>query len=220
MTFRPSAYIDFDTGVVRKPPMELLAERRLPWSFDDKVDLFECHVDVLQLGPAVEVLKQIEAHQPPSIWSHAAYALLAIGFTYFEMLGKTLNLKSQTAGTTGPDFNHGFCDVYPAFALGGAARTDTALPDVQGFRDRVRNGMYHLGSTKENLWIHNKPSTIPNDFFVDKNGSSPVYYVNPHRMVRTIVAHFPTFTTRLRDPGPNSDGLRTQFGRFFDDFHR
>ena len=220
MTFRPSAYIDFDTGVVRKPPMELQWERRPPWSLPDKVDLFECSVDVWQLGPAVAVLKQIEEHQPPSIWSHAAYALLAIGFTYFEMLGKTLNPNSSKTGTAGVDFNYGFCDAYPAFALGGAARTNAALPDVQGFCDRVRNGMYHLGSTKEDLVIHNNPSISKDDFFIDKNRTPRRYYVNPHQMIRTIVALFPTFTTRLRDPGPNSDDLRTQFIRFFDEFHK
>ena len=82
--------------------------------------VFECRVDVWQFGPAVEMLKLIEAAQQTSVWAHAAYTLLGATFSYFEMVGKILNPASSVRRTSGPDFNVGFCDVYPAFAPGQA----------------------------------------------------------------------------------------------------
>lgn len=219
MEFRASPYIDFNSGIVVTPPMELSRERRPPRSIDDMLDLFECRVDVWQLGPAVQILKQIEKHPNPSVWAHTAYALLAVVFSYFEMIGKCLNPASQPSGTAGVDFNYGFCDIYPAFKVANGDRTDAALPDVREFRDRVRNGMYHLGYTKGNLFIHNAPSLATDDFFIDKRGAKPVYLVNPHQVTRTIVAHFPTFIGRLRDPNRQFDDLQARFRRFFEEFH-
>jgi len=213
MAFRESSYIDFDTGVVRKAPMDLVRELKEPHSFDDRLNLFECRVDVWHFGPAVEILKQIERHAPNSgsAWEHAAFALLAIGFAYFEMLGKTLNPNSRITNTAGHDFDSGFWDVYPEF------RAD--VQDTHGFRDRVRNGLYHLAFTKRGLLIHNDYEITRDDFFVDKSGFPPTYYVNPHGMVRKTVAHFPSFSTRLRGSGPEGEALREQFVRFLDDYH-
>jgi hypothetical protein len=179
------------------------------------LDLFEARVDVWQLGPAVEILKWLDrdAPDPTSVWAHGAYALLGLVFTYFEMIGKTLNPGSQPSGTAGIDFNYGFCDVYPAFAPAAPKDfSDTALPDVRAFRDRVRNGMYHLGYTKGNLFLWNEPEK--DDFVVD-GSAEPRYFVNPHGATRTIVGHFPGFMARVR----SSSSLRARFERFFKEFH-
>jgi hypothetical protein len=186
------------------------------------LDLFECRVDVWQLGPAVEILKKIEAAEPfsPSVWAHTAYALLAIVFTYFEMIGKSLNPSSKPRGSASLDFNHGFCDVYPSFDIANGNLSDNALPHVVEFRDCVRNGLYHLGYTKGSLFIHNEPkSRVPEDFFVDNSGQKARYLVNPHQLSRTIVAHFPSFMRRLRDSSGQFDDLRDRFRRFFEEYH-
>jgi hypothetical protein len=209
MEFRVSPYIDFNSGTVIIQPMDLLGERKPPLSLDDMLDLFECRVDVWQLGPAVEILKKIEAQKPfsSSVWAHTAYALLAVVFTYFEMIGKSLNPGSKPQGSASIDFNYGFCDVYPVF--------DINSKDVKEFRDRVRNGLYHLGYTKGNLGIHNQPRQIPDDFFVYRSEPEPHYLVNPHQVTRTIVAHFPEFMARLRA----QDDMRERFRRFFTEYH-
>lgn len=144
MTFRNSKYIDFNARTVHVAPMELFAQKTSPLTLDDKIDIFECRVEVWQLGVAVAALTSIEANQPPSIWSHAAYGLLSCAISYFEMLGKTLNPKSKTSGTAGVDFNYGFCNVYPSFANPFGRYQDQDVPHVQQFRDRLRNGLYHL----------------------------------------------------------------------------
>jgi hypothetical protein len=215
MAFRSSPYIDFDSGIVTKPPMQLVQERKPPRSLEDMLDLFECRVDVWQLGPAVHILKQMESNSDQSsVWAHTAYALLAIIFSYFEMIGKTLNPRSQPRNTAAEDFNYGFCDVYPSFNPSKA--NYKALPDVTAFRDRVRNGLYHLGYTKGGLFLHNDPA-ISDDFLIDRGRSE--YLVNPHATTRTVVGHFPSFMDRLRDHDPARHGLRIRFGRFFTEFH-
>jgi hypothetical protein len=220
MSFRSSAYINFNTGTVSKPPMVLVGERPKPWSLSDKLDLFESRVDVWQLGPAVAILRLMEAEpSQSSIWAHSAYALVAILFSYFEMVGKILNPHAGRSKTASKDFNYGFCDVYNTFATASPSREDKDLPDVASFRDRVRNGMYHLAYTKRGLFLHNDPQRYPDDFTVDATGTTAAYRVNPHQMTRTLVAHFPTLMARLRHPDLAADGLREQFRKFFDDFH-
>jgi hypothetical protein len=219
MDFRRSSHIDFDSGTVIMQPMELFTQRPSPRSLEDMLDLFECRVDVWHLGPAVQILKQIETHPSSSVWAHSAYALLGIVFTYFEMIGKSLNPNSRPQGTASQDFKHGFCDVYPAFNVRDGDRADTASSDIKEFHDRVRNGLYHLGYTKGNLFIHNAPFDVPDDFFVDRRGPDPMYLVNPHQVTRTIVAHFPTFMGRLRDSTGRFDDLRSRFQRFFVEYH-
>lgn len=218
MVFRESRYIDFNSGTVLKPPIDLLQEKPRRLSIDDMLDLFECRVEVWQLGPAVEIWKQHDAKKEvkSSPWAHSAYALLAIVFTYFEMIGKSLNPGSRSRGTAGSDFNYGFCDVYPSFASPSGQYTDEALPDVQQFRDRVRNGLYHLGYTKGHLFIHDEPrSRVPEDFWIDRTESPPRYFVNPHQVTRKIVDHFPGFIERVR----SDNDLRDRFRRFFVTFH-
>lgn len=219
MNFRTSPYIDFDTGTVVTTPMELPRSPTSPRLLDEMLALFECRVDVWQFGPAVQILKQIETQSSPSVWAHSGYALMAIVFTYFEMIGKILNPNSQPSHSASKDFNYGFCDVYPAFDRANGDRTDAALPDVREFRNRVRNGLYHLGYTKGNLFIHNEPDQFSEDFFVDGSSPEPRYLVNPHQMTRTVVAHFPGFMGRLRDPGEQSEGLQVRFRRYFEEFH-
>lgn len=222
--FRSSPYIDFDSGDVRFPPMALrqILEPVAHQSLDQMLMDFECRVDVWQFGPAVAMVKLMEARAPDdqrSVWAHAGYVLLGACFTYFEMIGKILNPDSAGRNTSNTDFNYGFCDVYPAFATAGADRSDPALPDVKQFRDRVRNGLYHLGYTKRGVWIHHQPDQWPEDFTVTTERGMRMYRVNPHHLIRTLVAHFPMLLIRLRNTSGACDGLRSKFREFYVDFH-
>jgi hypothetical protein len=199
--------------------MVLSRSKPRPLQLDDMLDLFECRVDVWQLGTAVAILREIESHDPAgsSIWAHSAYALVAVVFSYFEMIGKTLNPESKTRNTANVDFNFGFCDVYSQHCGSTSGRDDRSVPTVQQFRDRVRNGMYHLGYTKGGLFLHNEPDL--DDFTVDTSKADARYMVNPHRLTRTVVAHFPTLMHRLREVTPESAALRDRFRTFFTEFH-
>jgi len=216
--FRKSLFVDFNEGSVPIPPMAFMRMKKAPWTLPAKIDIFECLVEVWQLSPAVEILKQIASHDLPSAWSHSAYALIAVTFSYFERIGKTLNPNSAPSHTASIDFNYGFCDVYPQYAPTGGDYSNRNLPLVPEYRDRIRNGIYHLALTKIGLVIHNLRD-VPDDF--DTIGTPPtIYRMNPHRVTRTIVDHFPTFVARLRDPDPAHDQMRAKFEEFFDDFHK
>jgi len=185
----------------------------------------------------VAILRQIEGNKPPSVWSHAAYGLLTVSCAYFEMIGKTRNAGSAASGTAREDFNVGFCDVYSRFKPANGIYTDKfpvppgsphrtkapPNPDIQTvieFRDRTRNGLYHLGYRKNGLWIHNdNGSTEDFEKRTEPDPANPAltidkYRVNPHRLARTIVGHFPGFLARVRaDPT-----LKSKFVQFFDQF--
>jgi hypothetical protein len=223
--FRSSKFLDFNSGDVYLPPMKLLQQKGKPRSLADKIEIFECRVEVWQLGVAVQVLKEMERPDRQAIWSHAAYGLIAIIFSYFEMIGKILNPDSRKRRTAGSDFKAGFCDVYPRFK----AADGQYLPEVAEFQDRVRNGMYHLAYTKNGLWIHHNNSISKEDFDskvisqlpreLGLSGQDRVYLMDPHRVTRTIVRHFGDFITRLRQDGAKSGDIQAKFEEFFDDFH-
>lgn len=226
--FRSSKFVDFDTGEVFLAPMQLLRQKRGSLTLADKVEIFECRVDVWQLGVAAQILRDMEGDSQdpkrPDIWDHAAYALVALIFPYFEMIGKTLNEGSKNSGTAGDDFKAGFCDVYPQFK----AANGTSSPDVSKFWDRIRNGVYHLGYTKRDLLIHHDNRISTSDFDsklasdLSKEagvaGNQRVYLMDPHRSTRTIIRHFPTFIARLQ-PVSQPSVLHTKFKEFFDEFH-
>lgn len=228
--YRGSRFIDFNNGQVILDPESFVEQTAKPWSLDQKIDFFECRVDVWQFGVAVEMLKLIEAAKGSSAWCHGAYGLLSVITSYFEMVGKVLNPDSSARGSSSRDFNFGFGDVYPDFVheqrhlAGVSGYSDTAVPYVARYRDLMRNGMYHLGYPKKNFLIHNSPN-IETDVKVfhirDKEGGQTLvgvaYLLNPHRVTRTLVDHFAGFTARLRVAG-NPD-LRRKFEEFFEDFH-
>ncbi len=226
--FPVSKFVDFNTGKVFLPPMQLFDQHKGIWTLDDYIDFFRCHVEVWQLSPAVEMLKQIESHDNPSAWSHSAFGLLYILTPYFEMVGKILNPDGKAWKTSPDDFNRGFCDIYPKLPIsqripGTTSFHDNAFPLVGQLRERMRNGLFHLGSPKRFFDIHNKDG-YAHDFEVQPVGSGPddpapllLHLANPHRMTRTIVQHFGQFVERLRDPA--NEAMRDKFKEFADDFH-
>ena len=126
------------------------------------------------------------------------------------------------------DFNLGFCNVYPDHPFsqrvaGTTGLNDNAFPFIGQLRDRLRNGMSHIGFTKRTFDIHNS-SKVEDDFTVFPVGSSPsdpapipFYVANPHRITRTIVDHFGKFIHDLRT---STDAeLHEKFLEFVQDFH-
>lgn len=219
--FRSSKFVDFNTGEVFLAPMRLMRQKKGRLTLPDKIELFECRVEVWQLGVAAQILRDMEDPKRSDIWSHAAYALVALIFSYFEMIGKTMNPGSKKSRTAGDDFEAGFCDVYPQFK----PTNGTYSPQVAAFWDRIRNGVYHLGYTKKGLFIHHNNSISTSDFDsklasdlpkeAGVSGNERVYLMDPHRATRTIIEHFATFISRLNQ----SAALQAKFKQFFDEFH-
>lgn len=227
--FRISRFIDFNTGVVNCHPEQLFdSQSNRPWSFKQKSDFFQCRVEVWQLSPAVEMLKQIERHHGDTVaWCHAAYGLLFILTSYFEMVGKILNPNSNRWRSGDTDFNMGFCDIYPHLPVSqpeGESHHeryhDKTIPHVAKIRDLMRNGLFHLGFTKKNFLVHNSPN-YSGDFehqpIGDPQGFGDVYLMNPHRATRSIVEHFGSFIDDLHDPA--NKARQDKFEEFATTFH-
>lgn len=213
--FRESEYIDFNTGIVKIPPLQLQFRTAMAGktSFVDSVRLFQCRVEVWQLGVAVQILQGIEYGHPPSVWSHAAYTLLAILFDYFETIGRVLNPDSQTYDQAEANFVHGFRDVYPHFTTASGQDHDPAE-----FHQRAAAGLFVWGSTAHGLWVHNTTTISSQDFDIvlknPRDSTTHKYYINPHSTTRTVIEHFPTVIARLNDPNPQYDALRARFLEF------
>lgn len=221
--YRQSEFVDFDTCVVKIAPMDLQRTIASPGQFDlpAKIRFFHCCVDVWQLAVAVQLSKEIESHDHPSVWSHSAYGLLSVVFTYFERIGKILNPKSAGHKTARIDFNYGFCDVYPEFRVASGQSDDESVPEVVRFRDGVRNGLYHLALTKYKVMIHNNLALSQNDVEISTNISedkSEWCLVNPHTLTRTIVNHLPSLIARLNSHDPNYDSMRDKMKEYFDSY--
>ena len=231
-SYRVSRFIDFNRGEVFFDPMALCDSQGTgEWSLKQKIDFFQCRVEVWQLSPAVEMLKQIDSHHKKTdAWCHAAYGILFIVTSYFEMVGKILNLKANQWRSGDMDFKIGFCDVYPTIPLAqpenGESQDyhDDTIPHVAQLRDLMRNGLFHLGFTKKNFVIHNSPA-YTDDFTVQPVVSNPgepvafgeLYLMNPHRVARTLVEHFGKFIEELRLP--TNTARQQQFAKFVDEFH-
>jgi hypothetical protein len=218
--FRDSEFIDFDTGTVKLAPIQLQFRMKLagPLLLPDLIRLFQCRMEVWHLGVAVQMMHEIEFGQPPSVWSHSAYGLLALLFTYFETVGKLVNPDTPRPRLAAEDFDRGFRDVY------ADVTTSKGMSyDPKEFFRRERNGLYSLGSTARGLWVHKERSISTKDFdIIHRNPADPTtvkYYVNPHTTVRTVVAHFPTVIQRLNDPAAQYDAMRARFEEFFGDLH-
>lgn len=217
-SFRESDFVDFNSGRVKVAPIQLQFRLKLagPLRPSDLVRLFECRMEVWYLGVAVQMLHEIEFEQPPAIWSHAAYGLLALLFTYFEIIGKLFNPAATDSVVSALDFDCGFREVY-----GDPLSTAGQSYDPKEFYTRARNGLYQLGTTPHGLWVHNERTISTQDFdIIQKNPNDPAtlkYYVNPHSLTRTLVEHFPTVIRRLNAQDQQYDGLRLRFQTFFGD---
>lgn len=165
---------------------------------DEKISVFEDRVDGWHLKAAEEMLRQIESKQPP-VMQHAAYALISVVFSYFEMVGQIVKRRAgEKAGATG-DFVRGFKNVFPATSL-----TDAQVEIVY---DRIRCGMFHNGYTKKGVHIDGGFTEV----FEYKNN---VVLLNPHLLVPAIRQHFTGLVALLKDPA-NTDE-RTRFLDLFD----
>lgn len=174
--YRSSAFVDFNAGIVHLDPMRFVNQHSGSWDLATEIDFFQCRVEVWQLAPAVAILKHIESESHPSTWSHSAYALLFLLTPYFEMVGKILNEESNEYRSGDRDFNLGFCSVYPEHIFsqrtpGTSGLNDNAFPHLARLRDRLRNGLSHLGFTKRTFDIHNSPK-VDDDFAVFAVGTS------------------------------------------------
>ena len=163
---------------------------------DDKVEVFIARVEGWLIGPAMEMIRKGIGYR--------AFALLAIVTSYFEMIAKYAE-GFVGEGKSGRYFKVGVQMVFP----------QTALPDseklLDGLRDRVRNGLYHVGMTKPKVLLFDA-STIPGS--IGYRAEDDLIAIAPDTLVDDLRIHFGAFASQLRDK--NNVRLRTNFQARFD----
>ena len=213
--FRPSPFIDFNTGRVLVEPQPLADSLPQPRSTSDWLRLFQARVDVWQLGPAVQMLKQMESRPRSTVWFHSAYALLHITISYFELIGKIIKISNMEEGrppkfyVSGKDATKGFCDVFPEIDR------QFERKHIKDAVKRLRNGLYHLGYTKNNLTIDRflEPKALD---VSERKGQPTVYRVDPHYLLRRVVQHLPSFLDRIKNSKQLEKGFITVMEQAFD----
>lgn len=175
---------------------------------DGKVAIFAERVRGWQIDVALEIEKQIVRANGRGVMGHAAYALIAVFFSYFEMLGQFLAGKtSDTAARGFPKiaasdaFAEGFRYVYPSTTLSG--------PDIKLLYSRIRCGLYHDGFTKRKV-------VIDGDYSFAFEVLQGKVRMNPHVVVKDVASSFEKYIKELQSTGGMSKPKRIAFKNLFD----
>lgn len=176
---------------------------------DDKIDLFREQTLGWQLAPADACINGVSRlgllDGGPAGILHSGYAVLAIVFSYFEMIGK-LRAGFAETGKSRYYFRKGLLNVFPALEASG--------PEVQ--KDIVeilyqsgRCGLYHAGKVGVRM-------PISGDWLypLRYDSESRKLRINPHRLVPELIKHLELYVRELKDPGNGQ--LRCNFERTYD----
>jgi len=165
-----------------------------PYTLADKLRIFEERVDGWQLTIAEEMLTQINAQSPKSM-QHAAYAMISVIFSYFEMIG---NCLVSASGATSK-FKAGFKSVFSKLGL-----SNKQLAKIYS---QVRCGLYHVAYTKRGVIIDGTFTDV-----IKITGTR--IEMNPHLLIPAVRTHFKQFMVDLKAKQPN-DPMISRFEALF-----
>jgi hypothetical protein len=153
-------------------------------TLDQKILIFEDRVLGWQLEIAEEIRATIEAKETiGKPMQHAAFALVSILFSYFEMVAQYLE-GADSEGQSKAMFRKGMEAVFP-----GRFSED----EKNRIYSHIRCGMYHSGLTKKGVLLD---GDYPDPILID--GS--LVKVNPHKLSPMLKAHFEGYVARLKLP--------------------
>jgi len=165
-------------------------------TLDQKIDIFEDRIRGWQLDPAKEMRDKLITTE--SGFETYQFALLALLFSYFEMIGQYLNGELSHSQSK-KIFRLGLRDVFPQFS-----DDDGSVIYV-----RIRCGMYHAGIVQKGALLSDRFND-PIRFEQSPN----VVYVNPVRLIDALDSHFSDYIARIRRPENQTE--RRNFLMVFD----
>lgn len=165
-----------------------------------KIEVFENYVLKRQLRIAQILGKHFVADQPGDPLAESAFAILSIGFSFFEMI-EQFSRGESSHGQSSAFFKGGFNRVFPHSAV--------APNDVTQLYGMVRCGMYHTAMPTKRCSLSRRVSTP----FANLNGEIAI---NPALMIESLVVYFHEYCADLRD-GLHCD-LQRRFETMFDSF--
>jgi hypothetical protein len=167
-------------------------------NLDEKILIFEDRVLGWQLDVAEEIRKQIEnPTNDGTTIQHAGFSLMAILFTYFEMIAQYM-MGMDSNGKSEKFFGEGVEAVFPGRFSKRKKRK------IYG---RIRCGLYHSGLAKKGALID---GNYPDPIAVD-NG---LVKVNPHSLSPILKAHFESYIKTLKSPASKKE--RSDFEKMYD----
>jgi hypothetical protein len=148
-----------------------------------KIDAFERHVLDRQLRIAQILGHHFRDNVDGDPLSQSAFAIISIGFSYFEMIEQFASGKSSNHNSK-DFFKFGFARVFP--------NSPVSSDDVARLYLMLRCGMYHTAMPTDRCGLTRElPSAIANE-----NG---VIVINPALLIDELISHFCQFCSDLRD---------------------
>lgn len=166
-------------------------------SLDEKILIFEDRVLGWQLAIAEEIRRQIDdPANNETTMQHAGFALMAILFTYFEMIAQYM--KGEDSNRKSPKFfGKGIESVF---------KKKFSADDKKKIYSRIRCGLYHSGLTKKGALID---GSYTEPIAVDGG----LVKVNPHLLSPTLVTHFEGYIKTLKNPASTKE--RSNFEKMY-----
>jgi hypothetical protein len=164
----------------------------------DKIDAFERHVLTRQLRIAQLLGEHFSFNAAGDPLSQSAFAIISIGFSYFEMI-EQFAMGQSSEGRSRAFFKRGFARVFPNSAVNN--------DDVARLYSVMRCGMYHTAMPTDRCGLTRELSTA----IANENG---VIVINPALLIDELISHFSQFCSDLRD-GDHCD-LQYNFETMFD----
>jgi hypothetical protein len=184
---------DLPKEITLNDKIEIFYERIDGWKFDIADQLINGRVVKDERG-------NISVEGSP----HAAYAVLNIVLSYFEMIAKYADGYLDMHESE-PYFKKGVRMVFPESETANQDSVETLLDTLY---HGARCGLYHVGLTYTNIFLEGGEAP-PISF-----RSNGTVYLNPHKLVQTMRAHFNSYINQLRDV--NNLDLRQNFEKRFD----
>jgi hypothetical protein len=178
-------------------------------TLNDKIDIFYERVDGWKFDIADQlingrVIKDERGNITVEGNPHAAYAVLDILLSYFEMIAKYNDGYLETSESEAY-FKKGVRMVFPESETANQNSVNTLLDTLY---HGARCGLYHVGLTNTDIFLEGGEAP-PISF--RSNGK---VYLNPHKLVLPMRANFNNYITQLRDV--NNSDLRQNFEKRFD----
>lgn len=179
--------------VVKISPTYSNIDFPLPWSIDQKIELFRDRVQGWQLDVAAKMYE--------TKMEHRGFAQLSILMSYFEMIGKYVDGYDKV-GDARRCFKIGFQRIYPR----ASKRAQDMADEV---RERIRNGIYHVGLPRGKVHIYDGVERA-----IEFNDTTKWLTISPDKLLGEIQSDFNQYIADLKNP--NNDDLRDNFEKRFD----
>ena len=145
-------------------------------------------------------------------YQHAGFAVLLIGFCYFESISIFIKGRESNRNETGSFFEESFNQVFKNDLVGFAEGEQKLISKI-AWKDG-RCGMFHIGSTRSRIFLDDGDGTKavyakPDDR--DPDNKITRIRINRYKFIEAIRTHFDNFIKGLKDSNDGNEGSLKNF---------